>query len=81
MLLEGRLKFDQWEDKNTHQKQSKIKVVLERFTFIDTKGGDASMPSEVPRAARPAAPAPAAHAEAPAGESEPAPVEQDDVPF
>ena len=39
-LVEGRLKLDQWEDKNTHQKQSKLKVVLEGFSFIDSKGGD-----------------------------------------
>ena len=25
LLVEGRLKLDQWEDKNTHQKQSKLK--------------------------------------------------------
>jgi single-strand DNA-binding protein len=81
LLMEGRLKFDQWEDKNTHQKQSKLRVVLERFSFIDSKG-DSGMPSDVPRA-RPAA-APAAPAPAPAPEpSEPEapPVEQDDVPF
>src|SRR5512137_2895604 len=29
LLVEGRLKLDQWEDKNTHQKQSKLRVVLE----------------------------------------------------
>src|SRR3989442_208550 len=40
LLVEGRLKLDQWEDKTTHQKQSKLKVVLEGFTFIDSKGGD-----------------------------------------
>src|SRR5512133_3434147 len=33
LLVEGRLKQDTWEDKNTHQKQSKLKVVLEGFTF------------------------------------------------
>src|SRR5712671_4387296 len=35
-LVEGRLKLHQWEDKNTHQKQSKLKVVLESFSFIDS---------------------------------------------
>ena len=70
LLVEGRLKLDQWEDKNTHQKQSKLKVVLEGFSFIDTKSVDGGVPSEAPRA-RPAAPA---EPEAP----EP---EQDDVPF
>ena len=34
LLVEGRLKQDTWEDKNTKQKQSKLKVVLESFSFI-----------------------------------------------
>jgi len=80
ILVEGRLKFDQWEDKNTHQKQSKLKVRLETFSFIDTKGADDGVPSEAPRA-RPAAPA-AAPAGAPAAaEPEASEPEQDDVPF
>src|SRR5438874_3577983 len=37
LLMEGRLKLDSWEDKNTHQKQSKLKVVLESFSFIDSQ--------------------------------------------
>jgi single-strand DNA-binding protein len=79
-LVEGRLKLDQWEDKNTHQKQSKLKVVLEGFSFIDTKGAEGGVPSDVPR------PRPAVAAAAPAGapaaaESEAPEPEQDDVPF
>jgi single-strand DNA-binding protein len=79
-LVEGRLKLDQWEDKNTHQKQSKLKVVLEGFSFIDTKGPDGGVPSEAPR------PRPATAAAAPAGAAAPAEPEapepeQDDVPF
>jgi single-strand DNA-binding protein len=85
ILVEGRLKLDQWEDKNTHQKQSKLKVRLESFSFIGGKGDSTSMPSEPARAARPAAATPvaapaAAPAEAP-GEPDAPPVEQDDVPF
>jgi single-strand DNA-binding protein len=75
-LVEGRLKLDQWEDKNTHQKQSKLKVVLESFSFLDSKGGDG--PTTTRTASAPAA-APAAAA-APA-EPEGAPAEEDDVPF
>ena len=76
-LVEGRLKLDQWEDKNTHQKQSKLKVVLEGFSFIDSNRGD----SAAPAGARPAAaPAPAAEAPPPAEPEAPEP-EQDDVPF
>jgi single-strand DNA-binding protein len=79
-LVEGRLKLDQWEDKNTHQKQSKLKVVLEGFSFIDTKGADGGVPSDAPRARPAAAPTAAADAPAPA-EPETSEPEQDDVPF
>jgi single-strand DNA-binding protein len=80
-LVEGRLKLDQWEDKNTHQKQSKLKVVLESFSFIDSKGGGdgGGPPSEGPRSRTGSAPAPAA-ASAPAEPDGPPP-EEDDVPF
>lgn len=37
ILVEGRLKLDQWEDKDTGQKRSKIGVVLESFSFVGTK--------------------------------------------
>jgi len=81
-LLEGRLKLDQWEDKNTHQKQSKLKVVLESFSFIDSRGegGGGGAPPDGSRA-RTAAPAPAAAAEPPAAEPAGGPPEEDDVPF
>ena len=75
-LVEGRLKLDQWEDKNTHQKQSKLKVVLEGFSFIDTKGADSGAAAP-PSAARSAAPSRAP--EPP--EAEPPQPEEDDVPF
>ncbi|MEY2428710.1 MAG: single-strand DNA-binding protein [Verrucomicrobiota bacterium] len=80
-LVEGRLKLDQWEDKNTKQKQSKLKVVLESFSFIDSNRGDGGgVPSEAPRARPVAAPTAAGGApEAP--EPEAAPPEEDDVPF
>jgi len=78
-LVEGRLKLDQWEDKNTHQKQSKLKVVLEGFSFIDSKGPESSLPPE-PARPRPAAPAPEAPPSAGPGPERPPP-EEDDVPF
>ncbi len=79
-LVEGRLKLDQWEDKNTHQKQSKLKVVLEGFSFIDAKGPDSGAPSDAPRA-RPAVPAAAPTGASAAPEPEAPEPEQDDVPF
>jgi len=38
-MVEGRLKFDQWEDKQTQQKRSKLKVVLENVQFLSSRGG------------------------------------------
>lgn len=35
--VEGRLKLDQWEDKQTHEKKSKLGVVMESFQFLDYK--------------------------------------------
>ena len=83
-LVEGRLKLDQWEDKNTHQKQSKLKVVLEGFSFLGTgRTGEAAIASESPRirtATTPVAPPASGAAAAPAEPDAPA-VEEDDVPF
>ena len=78
LLVEGRLKQDTWEDKNTKQKQSKLKVVLESFSFIDSKPADASASTQS-SGTRTAA-APASPASEPA-EAEAPPQEQDDVPF
>lgn len=80
VLIEGRLKLDQWDDKQTGQKRSRLGVVLESFSFLDAGGrGDSSGNSpEAPRA-RPAS-APASGAAPAAAEEAPVPAE-DDVPF
>ncbi|HVM62118.1 MAG TPA: single-stranded DNA-binding protein [Verrucomicrobiae bacterium] len=39
IFVEGRLKLDSWDDKETGQKKSKLKVVCERFQFIGAAGG------------------------------------------
>ena len=52
IMVEGRLKLDQWDDKQTGQKRSKLGVVLDRFEFIDSRGegggGDFSSESSSP---------------------------------
>jgi single-strand DNA-binding protein len=81
LLIEGRLKLDQWEDKNTHQKQSKLRVVLDSFSFIDSRGGDGGGGGEPARPRQQAAaPAAAAPSSEPPGPEAPA-AEEDDVPF
>jgi len=81
ILIEGRLRLDQWDDKQTGQKKSKLGVVAETVQFLGSPtgaGGEGNGP-----AARPARPAPAASA--PTAPPEPAegeaPPESDDVPF
>ena len=81
ILIEGRLKLDQWDDKQTGQKRSKLGVIVEGFQFLGSgnrgaeSGGDGGAPAPRPR---PSAPAPAATAEA---EPDVPPHEGDDVPF
>lgn len=82
LFVEGRLRLDQWEDKNTKEKRSRMKIVCENFQFLgsgraDGAGAPAGSEGGEPRrfpapAARPAPAAPA-----------PAPQENldEDVPF
>jgi single-strand DNA-binding protein len=63
IFIEGRLKLDQWEDKNGGGKRSKMRVVVENFQFLgsrqgDDAGGGGGEPVAPPRraAAAPAAP-------------------------
>src|SRR5439155_25742867 len=58
ILIEGRLKLDQWDDKQTGQKRSRLGVILESFQFMDSQrsaesGTAPSAPSR-PRATAPA---------------------------
>lgn len=47
ILIEGRLKLDQWEDKATGARRSKLSVVCENFQFLDKKSqGDPSQQNQ-----------------------------------
>lgn len=39
VLIEGRLQLDQWQDKDTGQNRSKLKVVCENMTMLGGGGG------------------------------------------
>jgi single-strand DNA-binding protein len=72
ILIEGRLKLDQWEDKNTGQNRSKLGVILEKFSFVgggSQNGGTTSTPQ---------ATAPPPTSEVPPFDDGPS---DDDVPF
>jgi len=77
ILIEGRLRYETWEDKQTNQKKHKLGVVLENFQFLDSgRGGEGGTSA----AARPSAPSAAPSGPEPT-EPEVPPQEGDDVPF
>ena len=39
LFIEGRLKFDQWQDRDGNNR-SKLKVVVENFQFVDGRGSE-----------------------------------------
>ncbi len=87
ILVEGRLKLDQWDDKNSGEKRSRLGVVLESFTFLGGRGDNAAGGSgnEYDQSAPPRRSAPAA-APRPAQQQRPAAPQSDagmdeDVPF
>jgi single stranded DNA-binding protein (ssb) len=80
LLVEGRLKLDQWDDKQTGQKRSRLGVVVEGFQFLGGgRAGGAEGGDSVPAPRR--STAPAAAASAAASEPDMPPPEDDDVPF
>jgi len=71
-MIEGRLKLDEWTDKTSGAKRSRLKVVLENVQFLGSKrdGAPAEMRDGEQRQERPAKPTPEA-----------TPPLEDDVPF
>jgi single-strand DNA-binding protein len=90
ILVEGRLRLDQWDDKQTGQKRSRLGVVLESFSFLDSGGRDggggpgggsgSGGAGGAGGAGAPAARSRPATAE-PGAAEEPGPAAEDDVPF
>ena len=81
VYLEGRLELDQWDDKNTGQKRSKHKLVVENMQFLDGgrqdgEGGEGGRPM-----ARASAPASRPTAYQPADEEPAAGGGDADIPF
>lgn len=73
IFVEGRLKLDQWQDKDGTNR-SKLKVVVETFQFVDSKG-DNSEPS-AQSTSRPAT----TRSNTPASQTH-QPLGDDDIPF
>ena len=52
-LVQGRLRQDSWDDKETGKKRTRIEVVASDVTFLDGPGGDGSGQSSSPRPSSP----------------------------
>jgi single-strand DNA-binding protein len=97
IFVEGRLQMDQWEDKATGQKRSRIRVVGENIQFLDSRrdGGPGSAEGEEGAGGSRPAPRPAQRpAQRPLAGAKPQPaaeefgegpitdgLEDDDIPF
>ncbi len=75
LMLEGRLSQESWEDKNTGQKRSKTRVVLEKLVFLPS-GGDRSEQGAAAAPSRESSAAPASRGAGYQGAED-----DDDVPF
>ena len=54
-LVQGRLRQDSWDDKETGKKRSKVEIVATDVTFLDGPSGDSGPSNSAPGAAAPAA--------------------------
>lgn len=82
IMIEGRLRLDQWEDKNTGQKRSKLGVVLELFQFLDSGNrGGSEGGQDAPASTASRSPGRVAQAPPPASDDADALPSEDDVPF
>src|SRR5205085_2437384 len=97
IFIEGRLKYDSWEDKQGGGKRSKLSVVIENFQFIGSRDGGqgGGAPNGAPNGneqqeQRPPQRGPAPRQAQPAGAARPAPEQpfgdeqqfkDDDIPF
>lgn len=86
VYIEGRLRLEQWDDKETGKKRSKLSVVGENFQFLSGKGDGASggggggdyqqRPAQQAQAPQQSSAPPAATGSGPLQDDE-----EDDIPF
>lgn len=70
LFVQGRLKYDTWEDKHGGGKRSKLSVIVEQFQFVGARDGSGSYPGA------------AAETDKKSGKREkPVRVSQADIPF
>jgi single-strand DNA-binding protein len=79
VFIEGRLQMDTWDDKQTGQKRSKLRVIGETMQLLGSRPPAAAGAAEASEEERPARGAkPSAQPPKPAGQAEP---DEDEIPF
>jgi single-strand DNA-binding protein len=84
VLIEGRLQLDTWDDKQSGQKRSKLKVVGEAMQLLgsrDSGGGGAGGGSEGDEGMRGSRPSGAGRSSAPPPKAAPSEPDDDEIPF
>lgn len=83
VLIEGRLQLDQWEDRESGQKRSRLKVIGENMTMVSGgQGGGGGAPrGNPPSQSASTQEAPKDFDDAPAGNAPAGNMPNDDVPF
>ncbi len=77
VLIEGRLQLDTWEDRETKQKRSKLRVVCENMEMLPSGGGGGAGAGSRPSRSSGGGDAPVSNDEPAYGSQVP----EDDVPF
>jgi single-strand DNA-binding protein len=79
VFIEGRLQLDTWDDKQTGQKRSRLRVVSENMQLLGSRSESEGLPSASPTRR---SPGPSVPAQKPAPPPDPdLDVEPDDIPF
>lgn len=78
VFIEGRLQLDSWDDKQTGQKRSRLRVIAENLQFLGSREGEPGGTGGAP-APRRSAPAPAPRPNPPRDPD--LDTEPDDIPF
>jgi single-strand DNA-binding protein len=82
LFVEGRLQLDTWEDKQSGQKRSKLRVVGEGIQLLGSKGaGGGGAPSHSSHGGEEEHSAPRSARPTPPRQDPPAASEEDDIPF
>ena len=78
VFIEGRLQLDTWDDKQTGQKRSKLKVMGEAMQMLGSRPGGAGGGEEVEEGSRNR---PSGRTAAPPKNAPPAEPDEDEIPF